>query len=123
MESKYNHAEAYCLMTYQCSKCKCAERLWNSRDGVTPFSINCKKCGGQMIHVDWNNDVRDVNYIPIIGQRVFINVPLDIFKINCRVKAKYIKDNVEGNMDKISKIYNNLLKEYNKNEPYIITIQ
>ena len=41
MESKYKHAEAYCLMKYKCEKCGKTEILWNSRDGVTPFMIKC----------------------------------------------------------------------------------
>lgn len=48
MESKYKHAEAYCLMKYKCEKCGKTEILWNSRDGVTPFMIKCEKCDGHM---------------------------------------------------------------------------
>ena len=122
MDSNYDHAEAYCLMNYKCEKCGQEEVLWNSRDGVTPFIINCEKCGGHMQHIDWNRDIRNKNYIPKSGQRVFINMPFDYWKVICRVKAKYIKDNVEGNTDTLQKIYNNLVKEYNKKEPFIIKI-
>ena len=103
MDSKYKHAEAYCLMQYKCEKCGTGEILWNSRDGVTPFMINCEKCNGHMQHVNWNSDVRNENYIPKIGQRVFINMPKDYFKVYCRVRAKMIKDGVEGNTDKLQK--------------------
>lgn len=122
MESKYEHAEAYCLMKYRCEKCGFTEKVWNSRDGVTPFIINCEKCSGHMQHIDWNEDKRLVNYIPEIGQRVFINMPLDYYKVYCRVKAKIIKDNVEGNTEPLQKIYKDLVKEYNAKEPYIIKI-
>ena len=122
MDSKYNHAEAYCLMKYKCEKCGTVETIWNSRDGVTPFIINCEKCNGHMQHIDWNADERKTNYIPKIGQRVFIDMPVDYYKVFCRVRAKQIKDNVKGNTDKLQKIYNNLVKEYNKNEPFIIKI-
>lgn len=121
MESEYEHAEAYCLMKYKCEKCGTVEVLWNSRDGVTPFIINCEKCNGEMQHIDWNADERKVNYIPKIGQRVFIDMPVDYYKIFCRVRAKQIKD-LPGNIEKLQKIYKDLLKEYNKNEPYIIKI-
>ena len=122
MDSKYNHAEAYCLMKYKCEKCGTVETIWNSRDGVTPFIINCEKCNGHMQNIDWNADERKINYIPKIGQRVFIDMPFDYYKVFCRVRAKQIKDNVKGNTDKLQKIYNNLVKEYNKNEPFIIKI-
>lgn len=122
MELKYKHAEAYCLMKYRCEKCGLTEKIWNSRDGVTPFMINCPKCNGHMQHIDWHEDKRLVNYIPEIGQRVFIDMPLDYYKLFCRVQAKHIKENVEGNTDTLQKIYSNLMSEYNKNEPYIIKI-
>lgn len=122
MDSEYNHDEAYCLMTYKCQECKRTEVLWNSRDGVTPFIINCEKCNGQMQHVNWNQDVRNKNYIPKIGQRVFIDTPIDAYKVMMRTKAKYIKEHVDGNMDTLQRIYNGLMKEYKSSEPYIIKV-
>lgn len=122
METKkeYKHVEAFCLMKYQCEKCGKTEIVWNSRDGVTPFTINCEKCEGHMRHIDWHMDKRCENYIPKSGQRVFIDMPIDYYKVMCRVVAKRIKDGVEGNTDPLSKIYNGLIKEYNKSEPYMI---
>lgn len=40
------HVEAFCLMWYQCRDCQHLERIWNSRDGVTPFGLSCPSCGG-----------------------------------------------------------------------------
>ena len=36
---KHNHAEAFKLMIYACENPDCLhqEKIWNSRDGVTPF--------------------------------------------------------------------------------------
>lgn len=56
MTLKYEHAEAFCLMWYGC-KCGHRERIWNSRDGVTPFGMGCPSCGGSMSHVDWQKDI------------------------------------------------------------------
>lgn len=43
----YQHKEAYCLMWYACP-CGHRERVWNSRDGVTPFGgLLCISCGGK----------------------------------------------------------------------------
>jgi hypothetical protein len=39
LDKQYNHAEAFCVMTYRCRKCGTVEALWNSRDGVTPLAI------------------------------------------------------------------------------------
>lgn len=58
--SKYGHvhAEAFMLMTYACRMCHHAEIIWNSRDGVTPFGLNCPSCGQPtMLHVNWEQDV------------------------------------------------------------------
>lgn len=51
------HDEAFCLMWYRCT-CGHKERIWNSRDGVTPFMLTCPSCNKpSMQHVDWNQDV------------------------------------------------------------------
>ena len=53
----YNHKEAFCLMTYRCKDCGFEERIWNSRDGVTPFGLACPSCKGHdHVHADWQND-------------------------------------------------------------------
>jgi len=73
-EMNYQHAEAFALMAYQCEKCGRRERIWNSRDGVTPFITSCPReggCGGSMQHVDWQNDRRVVGYEPQEGERFF----------------------------------------------------
>lgn len=41
---------AYNLMWYAC-ECGHQERVWNSRDGVTPAGIMCSSCGGNAYHV------------------------------------------------------------------------
>lgn len=44
-------------MTYACV-CGHRETIWNSRDGVTPFGMECQSCGGMYLrHIDWKSDV------------------------------------------------------------------
>jgi hypothetical protein len=65
----YQHKEAFCLMTYAC-KCGHRERIWNSRDGVTPFAAQCPSCDdGIMQHVDWALDRRAVEHKLRPGQK------------------------------------------------------
>lgn len=52
---EHTHAEAFRLMTYRC-RCGHAERIWNSRDGVTPFGTSCPSCGGHLTHSEWDRD-------------------------------------------------------------------
>lgn len=54
--AKYDHPEAFALMWYACN-CGHRERIWNSRDGVTPFGgVSCISCGGSLTHVDFKLD-------------------------------------------------------------------
>ena len=76
----FNHKEAYCIMTYRCKSCGFEERIWNSRDGVTPFCIACPSCGKpDHYHEDWHND----RYAPFHlifmekGQRYFVNMTME----------------------------------------------
>lgn len=50
------HGEAFSLMWYSCP-CGHRERIWNSRDGVTPFAMACPSCGQPtMYHTEWGGD-------------------------------------------------------------------
>lgn len=70
------HAEAFCLMTYKCMAELCGneEELWNTRDGVTPFTIDCKVCGSEAQHIDFQKDQFAPDYEPYEGQRIFIDM-------------------------------------------------
>ena len=57
-------AEAYHLMQYKCDTCGTKSLIWNSRNGVTPFSCGCP-CGGVRDHVNWESDIRmSTDYVP-----------------------------------------------------------
>jgi hypothetical protein len=71
------HTEAFALMWYAC-ECGHRERIWNSRDGVTPFGgILCSSCGGKglqrrgLTHVDWKLDEPAPEHKLTNGQRFF----------------------------------------------------
>ena len=70
-QEEYRHKEAFCLMWYFCSECAHHERIWNSRDGVTPFGTACTSCGGMLRHVDFDLDECVPEYKPHRGQRVW----------------------------------------------------
>lgn len=77
-ETKHRHREAFCLMWYACEQCGARERIWNSRDGVTPFGMGCPHCGADglrgMKHVDWNLDEYAPNHTPPPGQRIWVSM-------------------------------------------------
>lgn len=70
---RYTHKEAFCIMHYRCDLCRYTQRLWNSRDGVTPFIIDCFKCDGTAAHVSWNLDQCAPDFVPEIGMRIFVD--------------------------------------------------
>lgn len=69
----HTHAEAFCLMWYEDEVTGERERLWNSRDGVTPFVIS-SRAGNTATHVDWHLDSYAPTLIPDVGDRVFVDM-------------------------------------------------
>lgn len=104
-----HHAEAYCLMKYVCDgkteyrlggskdekleqiktpRCGYEETIWNSRDGVTPFSISCPKCGGSLLHKGpWRADAFAPYHVPAAGSRIFTDLTLDVARVLARRQA------------------------------------
>ena len=75
----HQHAEAFCLMRYECRDCEHREIIWNSRDGVTPFTTTCPVCGAaDMVHVDWGDDKYAPDHVPWPGQGVWIGFPQEL---------------------------------------------
>lgn len=68
---KIQNADAFKLMTYQCSRCYFCERIWNSRNAVSPYSVRCTECLGIMYHVDWHLDIFVTDYVLKDGDRYF----------------------------------------------------
>lgn len=68
----YRHGEAFCLMWYECRNKQCGhrERIWNSRDGVTPFGMQCPSCGDSTLnHAYFGSDVFAPDHKLRVGQR------------------------------------------------------
>lgn len=70
-EKKHAHGEAFKLMWYACENCHYRERIWNSRDGVTPFCISCPKCAAMMMHKHWASDFYAPDHKVGPGERFF----------------------------------------------------
>lgn len=89
------HVEAFCLMTYRCENCGHCETIWNSRDGVTPFGLNCPSCGkASLYHINFQGDVYAPDHTLHSGQRFFRDGTIDeaeaiILRRVDRFKDKY----------------------------------
>lgn len=77
MTTAYNHREAFCLMWYKCQEQGCGhmERIWNSRDGVTPFYCGCPSCGKPSLqHAYFGSDKCEPEHVPHHGQRMWVGM-------------------------------------------------
>ena len=77
----HQHAEAYCLMKYvevdaSPGDPAAVEWIWNSRDGVTPFCIRSRR-GREARHADFDLDAYRPDYVPSVGERIFVDVTPD----------------------------------------------
>lgn len=75
-ERPHRHAEAFCLMRYQADDRRSEEILFNSRDGVTPFTLTMRD-GSYGQHVDWRNDQYAPDHQPQVGDRIFVDLTED----------------------------------------------
>ncbi len=74
MTLQFNHPEAWALMSYQTPDRRARERLWNSRDGVTPFIVRSKGEALAMEHVAYSCDPA---HIPEVGDRIFVDATIE----------------------------------------------
>lgn len=77
---KHQYSEAFMLMTYKCESCGRTEKIWNSRDGVTPFIVICPNCKGFQKHVDWNQDEYKPNHVLSKGDRYFCTLTKEQYR-------------------------------------------
>lgn len=70
----YQHAEAFCLMTYRADDGSEEEVIWNSRDGVTPFTVRLLS-GKTATHVNWAADRAVPDHRLKHGERYFGGAP------------------------------------------------
>lgn len=71
----FRHAEAFMHMQYmgQSNGKQIILRIWNSRDGVTPFTTYCKEYDLTLQHVEWQGDKFDKDYKPKKGDLVWVS--------------------------------------------------
>jgi len=75
MQTKHEHPEAFKIMTYSCGLH--TERIWNSRDGVTPFIVECLHCARDSQHVEWQRDMYNPYFKPAVGSRIFCDLTIE----------------------------------------------
>jgi hypothetical protein len=76
---KHNHREAWCHMQYA-GKGRAGSivlTIWNSRDGVTPFTMFCKEYGIGLQHINWAADRYDPDYKPKKGDLIWRDLTIE----------------------------------------------
>lgn len=69
------HGEAFRHMTYASRDGSARLRIWNSRDGVTPFGCSHPVTGVELFHAGpWSLDRYDPAYVPDVGEWVWVDL-------------------------------------------------
>jgi hypothetical protein len=128
----HQHAEAFCLMQYECSpprttrfgpgtprpSCGTVEWIWNSRDGVTPFGVNCRACGGEAMHARWGEDQYAPDYTPPLGSRMFVDLTPEAAREHALANARRFWDDPTypasqtGRWDSVEAMADDLARAY-----------
>jgi hypothetical protein len=89
---RYRHGEAFCRMKYASKDGRIVEWIWNSRDGVTPFTVPPRDFAGpgtfddMLSHVEWHLDQVRPDYKPQPGERIFVDLTPEVAR--ARVVAR-----------------------------------
>ena len=73
------HREAFALMAYASEDGR-EIRIWNSRNGVTPFCSHIEELG-EIQHTDFGGDACRPQHIPKVGDWIFVDYePYDVIR-------------------------------------------
>jgi hypothetical protein len=88
-------------MNYRSEDGLVSEKIWNSRDGVTPFCVLAKDGKTMISHVDWHKDRRLPDFAPPPGTRYFASIT-----------SEEIRQRAEESADRIIAANNGILPSY-----------
>lgn len=71
------YREAFSRMKYRTEDGAYQEWIWNSRDGITPHRVLATGTTVLQTHVDWQDDIFDPFYVPLVGERVFVDLTIE----------------------------------------------
>jgi hypothetical protein len=109
-------------MTYRCEDCGHEERIWNSRDGVTPFCMWCRQpgCTGTAQHVEWENDHYDPEHIPQHGEMLWIDMPESIKRPLARIRINRMQTDWPVSEAELPEIIESICEGFRAGEPWLI---
>ena len=129
---QFKHKEAFCIMQYQNQRTKEIEKLWNSRDGVTPFMILSKDKKDDMIHINWGQDKIDPHFDPPIGSRIFMDLTEERARESVQKRidnfwdrkafGKSMKDHYGTKENAFNKLMEGMKEEIERKQPMIVVV-
>lgn len=126
MKPRHTYGEAFKLMTYATSDRTERETIWNSRDGITPFSLRSRS-GKEMTHIEWDKDVYAPNHKPKAGDRIFVKLSperakeIAISRVNLYSWEEFpVKGHTKESY--IEELTKQLLNDWQGNPPDIIVV-
>jgi hypothetical protein len=85
--------------------------------------IDCRKCDGDMEHVNWENDSRQKDFVPPRGMRVFVDLPESLKRPLVAQHVETMRVKEEEKEAIIARIMSKFHEgEPYEGEPYIITV-
>lgn len=88
----YLRADAFVVMRYRgVDEAGEVEDIWNSRDGVTPYTVLLRS-GVAATHVEWCGMVPRPAYDPPPGSRVFVDLTESLARANAWAYVRHIWD-------------------------------
>jgi len=119
------YPEAFKVMRYGCKKCRNVQLVWNSRNGVSPFSIGCS-CGGSADHIQWERDKLCIEVDVAImegAKKMFISPSPERY-------VEFVKEHVQKNWDHFSEGFDSFheaccakVAQYREGEPLTVSIK
>jgi len=131
VQPKTEYKEAFMLMTYATDDGAERERLWNSRDGITPFCIESRN-GNEMCHVDYAQDRYAPNHVPEVGDRIFVDLTpqrarvwaADVveFRTSNPEERRVIEEQYASREEAVAAIAQEMLEKYDGHPPDILVV-
>jgi hypothetical protein len=122
---KFLHAEAFHLMTYRCEECGFVEQIWNSRDGVTPFSIACHNCAKlAATHINWQHDRFLPDHVPASGERLFVDMPESLKLVFAHRRIIQVRGTEFEIVDKAkeAEVIEAIVKSFQPGTPFLVVM-
>jgi hypothetical protein len=125
----YLRADAFAVMLYRALDDPGeTEEVWNSRDGVTPFTVLLRS-GRVATHADWTSMVHRPDFEPPPGSRVFVDLTEEIARTNAEGYVRKIWDDkgAEGMLareqfDTAEAMIESLIADIQPGEPALIDV-